>query len=422
MQILNYTLQIMKANTTILIDTRRKKKANTFPVKLRVTYNRKQKLYGLGISLTDKDFEKSLNYKSRGKYKTNYLLFSEFENRANDAIDRLVYFNFDKFEEVFFEGKKAGKGVYYYYERYIDDLKEEKRFGTAESYLTSIRSIKSFYKKKELLFEDVTVKFLEKYERFMVEGGKSITTVGIYLRNLRKLFNDYIEEVNAPRSIYPFGRNKYVIPKGRNIKKGLRIEDIGRIYNYKTEKYSETHFAKDMFLFSYFCNGINLSDIFRLKNKNISDGKIYFYRTKTLKTAKSELRPIVVIITEEIEKIIQRWRSRFREPEDFIFPLLNDITEPEHQRKRIKYKTKTINSHLKMIFSNLDLGIVGSTIIARHSYATIMKRSGASEEFIAESIGHQNTQVTKHYLDSFEDDMKWEFAKKLSEFKKEDEK
>jgi len=47
-----------------------------------------------------------------------------------------------------------------------------------------------------------------------------------------------------------------------------------------------------------------------------------------------------------------------------------------------------------------------------------MRNSGASDEFISESIGHQNTQVTRHYLDSFEDDIKKEFAIKLTAFKR----
>lgn len=404
--------------TAIVLDTRRKKKDNSFPVKLRVTFQRKQKMYKTDFSLTKNDFEKAMSVKSRGKYKEYYLFFSEIENRAQQEINRIKYFTFDKFEELFYGKKRSKADVFSYFENYITILKEEKRFGTADSYLASHKSLSKHYKKKKLLFEDVTPKFLNKYEEDMLGVGKSITTIGIYLRNLRKLFNDYIEDVNAPRSIYPFGRNKYVIPKGRNVKKALKLEDIEKLYYYDAEENSETHFAKDMFLFSYLCNGMNMADVFRLKFKDLKGDRIYFHRTKTKRTSKGASKPVTVILTDEINEILKRWQNTDNEPDNFLFPLLNEITDIEKQRLRIKYKTRTINTNLKKIFKDLGFDIQGSTIYARHSFATIMRNSGASDEFISESIGHQNTQVTRNYLDSFEDKTKKEFANKLTAFKK----
>ncbi len=59
-----------------------------------------------------------------------------------------------------------------------------------------------------------------------------------------------------------------------------------------------------------------------------------------------------------------------------------------------------------------------TTIVSRHSFSTQLKRSGASTEFIQESLGHTDKKTTENYLDSFENEMKKEFAKKLSAFKK----
>jgi site-specific recombinase XerD len=58
-----------------------------------------------------------------------------------------------------------------------------------------------------------------------------------------------------------------------------------------------------------------------------------------------------------------------------------------------------------------------TTYTARHSFATILKRSGASTEFISEALGHGNLKTTQNYLDSFEDDQKRETAKALTAFK-----
>lgn len=39
---------------------------------------------------------------------------------------------------------------------------------------------------------------------------------------------------------------------------------------------------------------------------------------------------------------------------------------------------------------------------ARHSYATVLKRSGANISYISESLGHTDLRTTEAYLASFE--------------------
>jgi integrase/recombinase XerD len=47
----------------------------------------------------------------------------------------------------------------------------------------------------------------------------------------------------------------------------------------------------------------------------------------------------------------------------------------------------------------------------------VLKRSGASIEFISECLGHSNVRTTENYLDSFENEMKKHFSKSLLAFK-----
>ena len=49
-------MQISKPTITIILDTRRVKKASSYPVKLRVTFLREQKHYSLGLDLSEKEF------------------------------------------------------------------------------------------------------------------------------------------------------------------------------------------------------------------------------------------------------------------------------------------------------------------------------------------------------------------------------
>lgn len=45
-----------------------------------------------------------------------------------------------------------------------------------------------------------------------------------------------------------------------------------------------------------------------------------------------------------------------------------------------------------------------TTYYARHSFATILKNSGVSTEFISEALGHSSLSTTKNYLAGFKQD------------------
>jgi integrase len=197
--------------------------------------------------------------------------------------------------------------------------------------------------------------------------------------------------------------------------------DIGKIYYYQPE---ETHDgmakakARDFWLFSYFANGINMKDIALLKFRHIQGEYIVFERAKTLRTTRSNPRPISIYITDEMKEIMDRWSNVPTTPEDYIFPVLEPRCNLERQRKLIQQFTKTTNKWMKKIGTTLEFDMPVTTYAARHSFSTVLKRSGASIEFISEALGHSDVKTTESYLDSFENETKKQFAGKLSAFKK----
>jgi len=48
------------------------------------------------------------------------------------------------------------------------------------------------------------------------------------------------------------------------------------------------------------------------------------------------------------------------------------------------------------------IAFLNITYTARHSYATVLKRSGANISYISESLGHTDLRTTEAYLASFE--------------------
>ena len=53
---------------------------------------------------------------------------------------------------------------------------------------------------------------------------------------------------------------------------------------------------------------------------------------------------------------------------------------------------------------------------ARHSYATVLKRSGVNIAYISESLGHSNITITENYLASFEVDERRKNSALLTKF------
>ena len=74
----------------------------------------------------------------------------------------------------------------------------------------------------------------------------------------------------------------------------------------------------------------------------------------------------------------------------------------EQERATYQGLTKTINIYMKQIASEVGINKNVTTYFARHSFATVLKRSGVKIEMISELLGHSSVDVTESYLDSFE--------------------
>ena len=193
---------------------------------------------------------------------------------------------------------------------------------------------------------------------------------------------------------------KYSIPVSRNIKKALTLEEIGKIYNYQAPHNSTKDMAKDYWIFLYLCNGLNVKDFCLLRWNNI-EGDLLTYKREKTKRSKKESRLIEVALKTETLEIIKKWGKQSDLNDDYIFPHLKKGMTLESQRSTFKQLTKTINKYIKQIAFEVNINKEVTTYFARHSFATVLKRSGASTEVISELLGHSNVGVTESYLDSF---------------------
>ena len=312
-----------------LYDTRRSLKDGACPVKLVIYFDRQKKRYDTKISLTEEEWEKINAPKLRDvTLKEKKAGLETLKIKAADIIKMLKEeFTFDAFEKLFFEKEikrtTEKQDIYAIFEDYIGKLKKEKRIGTASSYSDALKSLRTFAPK--LTIKEIAVSFLEDYEQFMLANGRSVTTIGIYLRSLRTIVNIARAEKIMSDEKYPFGlksHKKYEIPRANNIKKALDEAAITKIINYTPLTDDEAK-ARDLWLFSFFCNGMNMADIFSLKYENIDGEFIHFQRKKTIRTRKIQ-EPIEIFMSKPVASIIERWGNAERLKKNHIFDVFNE--------------------------------------------------------------------------------------------------
>lgn len=407
------------------------------PVKLCITQNRIRKYYSVSevikdadwIFLSESDIEKVTGESPRGKYRDIAFEFKRITDEAEKVINEINTFSFNQFEEKFFHKATVWDNVFVAMVDFIKGLKVEDRFGYASSFESTLRAIKEFHEGNELDFNcrqkvetryndyvsgkplnfvDITPTWLKSLELWLHKKGKSKSTIGIYVRNIRVLFNIAIK-VHQIRAEYPFTIHKPKTAKGR--KTALTALQISMIASYKT-KHPQEQFYRDIFMFSFLGNGMNLSDIARLRYSNIQDGEICFVREKT-KGEESEEDRLHVPITKTMQTIIDRYGEKAIGFDSYIFPILKPVWNEERNYAEIKQLTKQVNKYVRIIASVVGIKETISSYVARHSWATIAKNSGTSTEFISEALGHSSVIVTKRYLKSFEKSTREEHSEKM---------
>lgn len=410
---------------SIVLDTRRPKANGKYPVKLRVftKYPRIQKLYPIGIEFTQKEFESIWEtVKPRSEYREARFELQTIEKKALEVAKELKSFDFELFEKKLFRKAGIEQDIVYQYGLIIQKLKELNRFGTASNYELSLKSLQSFIKAKTgkegkaILFTDITVDWLVKYEAFMIDTKeRSRTTVSMYLRALRTVFNTAIANKEIDSELYPFGKRKYQVPSVKNVKKALTSEQLKRLFN-AAPKTPEQAKARDFWFFSYSCNGMNIKDIAMLRNENIQGDKIVFYRAKTINTSKADLKPITVYLNDFSSGVIAKYGNPNGKATDLVFSIISDKNAESLNHTLTKNFTRFINQNIKKLAISENITAEISTYWARHSFATSAIRNGASMEFVGEALNHSNMKTTQGYFAGFEEEDKKQLMKELMNF------
>ena len=71
-------------------------------------------------------------------------------------------------------------------------------------------------------------------------------------------------------------------------------------------------------------------------------------------------------------------------------------------------------NHLRLTYSNLkSFALILNIHVARHSFATVLKKSGVNIGIISQALGHQDIKTTQIYLSKFDNEQVDEAMKNL---------
>ncbi|MBR9861713.1 tyrosine-type recombinase/integrase [bacterium] len=409
---------------SIYLDTRRAKKNGTYPIKLRVfSYAlSKQMLYSTGISLLETQFENVTKAKRvKEELREAKLTLDALQVKANEIASELKPFTFEVFERRMTMSKGHLEDIIYQIRTHIADLKDNDQHSTASTFEGCLNMLNRFLKHLgkptgRLQYHQVDVKFLKGFEHYVTEyRGNSIATLSIYLRALRKIFNQAIQRGDISQDLYPFGRGRYVIPAAAKVKKALSKADLSILYK-ATPRNKDQEKARDFWFLSFSLFGMNMKDIVELRWKNINNNYVEFIRRKTRNTQRSNLRPIQVPLSDLSKSIIKKYSNSEKTPSALLFDIIGESDTEEDKYKKVKRFTRYINQHLKELAREVGVTTEVSTNWARHSFATKAIREGASMEFVGEALGHNNPTTTVQYFSGFEDETKQNFMQGLLSF------
>lgn len=412
----------MKTTVSYFLDKRKQKKDSRYPLKLSVTFGRKNRSWSIGFEFTEEEYLKMTEHRRRTNYKQ---IWSSIDRKIEDAekvISEMHFFSFNEFKRKFFNKREEcinsldPSSIKFIAEKMRANYERKTQFSMSKKIDESVKSILKFAReekfKEDIQFKvnenismaQITSVFCQEYEDYMLSKSKTRTRngAGINLRHVRILFNYGIKEKWIKKEWYPF--NDYTIPNERKVKQPLNKRELIILNNYSDFGSPAQALAKKAFIASFYFNGANAADFLRFRFGDIKNDSLTFHRTKIRNSRKHDLKPIRVLITPEILDFIKNLGGDGSNKDNYIFPVLNHNTTREEEYEEIrKFNSKTTKA-LKTLSKRIGLEKPLTLKSARHTLANILKNEKINREFIKDILGHLNLQTTENYLEGMDDE------------------
>ena len=280
------------------------------------------------------------------------------------------------------------------YEKIKDFVSANKIKGNVKVYSDAITQLQLYAPNIAISDLDYTTLVGFKEWKLLPQGkkkGNSKSTVSVYLRSLRTLYNKAVK-IHKLKDTKPFELvfSGLTVKSHQTRKKNVSKEMIRKIEEI-VHDYDSLYRFTDMWLLQFYLGGADLIDIYYLKKNQIKKNRIYFQRTKGNSTGMMDLA-----IHPKAKAIIEK----YSEPDgEYIFPWRKDNDGYKGFRRKMQAAlSKAQEKHgIELEGTGGNLGLK----VARHTFANIGKNQGLEEDLLRELMGHERDDVDNYYKDRF---------------------
>lgn len=286
----------------------------------------------------------------------------------------------------------------------IDELVEEGRLGTSQTYAKATRSFAAFLCSEGIVAERAEPHFpmsaidgdlIRRYNSYLSSRGVIRNSISFYNRTLRAIYNKAVRQCGTADAA-PF-REVYT-GIDRTASRALDERQMSRLSGLNLGRRKTLEVARDLFIFSYATRGMSFVDMAYLKKSNVSGDRIVYSRRK------SGAR-LTVRIETPVARIIRKYA---REGSEYLLPILQDLKRSDGQsdaafrsgayiryQSRLSAYNRTLKE-LSQLMGGTSLPV--SSYVSRHSWATAARNSSIPTSVISESLGHTSERTTRIYL------------------------
>ncbi|MDR2003356.1 MAG: site-specific integrase [Prevotella sp.] len=366
----------------LTVDLRRPNIEGKYPLKLSFSNMGKTSLVGLNIYILENELDVYNNillitnetpkHKKIEFQRLNSYIKNEME-RAFSLLHSLQMqgrhnISPSRFKDLFLSDNSTESLTF---NAYFSGFLKKKEGRTYEIYRDTLNKIEKKYG-NNIYFDDITLAWLENFDKSMRKDGLSTNGRSIHFRNIRAVFNDAINHDAIGQQLYPF--RKFKIKNEKTRKRSLSVERLIKLFDYSGEPHLE--WARDVAKIIFFLIGINVKDLYNLSE--INAGYMDYRRSKTSSLYSIKVEP-------EIKDLITKYRG-----EDKLFNF--------SQTMACKSFGIRINKHLRTIGKELGIERL-TTYYLRHTWATIASELDIPKETISAALGHSQSSVTDIYID-----------------------
>ena len=390
----------MTTSVRLMLNKGRRLNNGTYPLVFQVIHSRRKKLLYTGFRLKEEVFNEAEEKLVDGTDATLTATDITKMNRELRKMKNMIHTRIRQLErttepftveDVLAQFTRANVRQQFYILRYIDTQierkKKLKKEGTAAAYKSTRSSLAKFLDGSDIRMLEIDLRFIRRYEDFLYNNGVAENTVSYYLRNLRTLYNQAVVDGYHPHGEYPFVKAQ--TRPAKTVKRALSREDLQALANLKLEDAPELKFARDLYLFSFYAQGMAFVDIVLLKKSDIYNGVLTYSRHKS----KQFIR---IAVTPQMQELMDKYETEGK----YVFPIIRDNSSSEYTQYRLALGR--INRHLKRIAAMIDVKIPLTTYTARHTWATLARDCGAPVSVISAGLGHTSEEMTRIYLKEFD--------------------